>query len=121
MTGEVIQGQGKTPGKFDLRGFGWWYGGAAFETFLSPNSTLPDQMEAASYCNTANRLNPPCIPTPGGDLFQITNAVRSRHPGGVNVGMCDGSVKFFKNTTNLFIWRGLGTTQGGEVISSDAF
>jgi prepilin-type processing-associated H-X9-DG protein len=121
MTGEVIQGQGASPGKYDLRGFGWWYGGAAFETFLSPNSTLPDQMEAASYCNTDLRQNPPCIAVPGGDLFQITNAARSRHPGGVNAGMCDGSVKFFKNTTNLFIWRALGSTQGGEVISSDAF
>ena len=121
LTGEVIQGQGKSPGKFDLRGFGWWYGGAAFETFLSPNSTLPDQMEDASYCNTPDRLNPPCIAVPGGDLFQITNAARSRHPGGVNAGMCDGSVRFSKNTTNLFIWRALGTTQGGEVLSSDSY
>ena len=30
--------------------------------------------------------NPPCIGAPGGDLTQITNAARSRHPGGVNVG-----------------------------------
>ncbi len=121
MTGEVIQGQGASPGAFDLRGFGWWYGGAVFETFLAPNSTLPDQMEDKSYCNTTLRQNPPCIPAPGGDLFQITNATRGRHPGGVNVGMCDGSVKFFKNTVNLFVWRGLGSTQGGEVISSDAY
>ncbi len=121
MTSEVIQGQGQTPGKFDLRGFGWWYGGAAFETFLGPNSTLPDQMEAASYCNTTTPLNPPCIPVPGGDLTQITNAARSRHPGGVNAGMCDGSVRFVKNTVNLFVWRSLGTIQGNEIISSDAY
>ena len=122
MTGEVFQGQGASPGAYDLRGFGWWYGGAAFETFLAPNSTLPDQMEAASLLQYGpSRTNPPCIAVPGGDLFQITNAARSRHPGGVNAGMCDGSVKFFKNTTNLFIWRALSSTQGGEVISSDAF
>ena len=35
--------------------------------------------------------------------------------------MCDGSVRFAKNTTNIFIWRALSTTNGGEVISADAF
>ena len=118
----MIQGQGASRAKYDLRGFGWWYGGAAFETLLSPNSTHARSDGGRSP--TAIRpsaSNPPCIAAPGGDLFQITNAARSRHPGGVNAGMCDGSVKFFKNTINLFIWRALSTTQGGEVISSDAF
>jgi hypothetical protein len=51
MTAEVIQGQGQSPGEFQLTGFGWWHGGCTFESFLAPNSTLPDQMEAVSYCN----------------------------------------------------------------------
>ena len=50
-----------------------------------------------------------------------TLAFRSRHPGGVQMAFCDGSVKFIKNTINLFVWRGLGTSQGGEVISADAY
>jgi prepilin-type N-terminal cleavage/methylation domain-containing protein/prepilin-type processing-associated H-X9-DG protein len=45
----------------------------------------------------------------------------SNHPGGVNVGMGDGSVKFIKNTTNLLTWWGLGTRSGGEIISADAY
>ena len=45
----------------------------------------------------------------------------SAHPGGVNVLMLDGSVKFVKSTTNYATWYGLGTMAGGEVISSDAF
>ena len=121
MTAEVIQGQGQSPGPFDLRGFGWWYGGCTFESFLGPNSTLPDQMEAASYCNTTNSLNPPCIAAPGGDLTQITNAARGRHPGGVNTGMCDGSVRFVKNSINLYTWKSLSSTHGGEIISSDSY
>ena len=36
------------------------------------------------------------------------------------MAFCDGSVRFIKNTINLFVWRGLGTTQGGEVLSADA-
>jgi len=121
MTAEVIQGQGQSPGAFDLRGFGWWYGGCAFESFLAPNSKLPDQMEDRSYCNTGNPLNPPCIGVPGGDLTQITTAARGRHPGGVNTGLCDGSVRFIKNSINLYTWQSLSTTKGGEVISSDSY
>ncbi|HEV3167010.1 MAG TPA: H-X9-DG-CTERM domain-containing protein [Isosphaeraceae bacterium] len=48
-------------------------------------------------------------------------APRSRHPGGVNVAMCDGSVRFFKNSVNIFIWRGVTTANGGEVISADSY
>jgi prepilin-type N-terminal cleavage/methylation domain-containing protein/prepilin-type processing-associated H-X9-DG protein len=44
----------------------------------------------------------------------------SNHPGGVNVGMADGSVRFVKDTTNLQAWWALGTRNGGEVISADA-
>ncbi|ADV61989.1 hypothetical protein Isop_1404 [Isosphaera pallida ATCC 43644] len=46
---------------------------------------------------------------------------RSLHPGGVNVLLGDGSVKFVKDTVNLFAWRSMGTRAGGEVISADAF
>jgi prepilin-type processing-associated H-X9-DG protein len=48
-------------------------------------------------------------------------ATRSRHPGGVNAGMCDGSVKFMKNSINPLTYMGLTSTHGGEVISADAY
>jgi prepilin-type N-terminal cleavage/methylation domain-containing protein/prepilin-type processing-associated H-X9-DG protein len=48
-------------------------------------------------------------------------ASRSRHPGGVNSLMSDGSVKFMKNTINQWVWVGLGSIAGGEVISADQF
>ncbi|WP_422928914.1 DUF1559 domain-containing protein [Singulisphaera sp. PoT] len=44
----------------------------------------------------------------------------SRHPGGVNVLLGDGSVRFVKDSVNLATWRGLGTRAGGEIISADA-
>ena len=49
------------------------------------------------------------------------DGVRSRHPGGVNCAMCDGSVKFIKNSIAPATWWALGTQAGGEVISSDAY
>lgn len=73
----------------------------------------------------------------------------SQHPGGVNVALCDGSVRFIKNsvsswtfdpTTNMpvgitlssfvytippgtfiGVWQQLATRAGGEVISADAY
>jgi prepilin-type N-terminal cleavage/methylation domain-containing protein/prepilin-type processing-associated H-X9-DG protein len=45
----------------------------------------------------------------------------SYHPGGVNVGFGDGSVKFIKSTISPNIWWALGTRAGGEVISADQY
>lgn len=48
-------------------------------------------------------------------------APTSNHPGGVNVGFADGSVKFIKDSISLQTWWALGTRNGGEVISSDSY
>jgi len=68
-------------------------------------------------------LNPPNSPIPD---CQNTNdngnlAMRSKHSGGVNCLLTDGSVRFVKSTVNQVTWWGLGTKAGGEVISADAF
>jgi prepilin-type N-terminal cleavage/methylation domain-containing protein/prepilin-type processing-associated H-X9-DG protein len=52
---------------------------------------------------------------------RISTTANSRHPGGVNTTMTDGSVRFFKSSINLATWRALGTRNGGEVISSDSY
>ena len=41
----------------------------------------------------------------------------SRHTGGVNVCLGDGSVRFVSNTVNLATWRALGTRGNGEVLN----
>ncbi|MFO0907879.1 MAG: DUF1559 domain-containing protein [Isosphaeraceae bacterium] len=55
------------------------------------------------------------------DLLSLDTAARSLHPGGVNVAMADGSVRFAKDTINVNVWRALGTRNGGEVVSADAY
>jgi prepilin-type N-terminal cleavage/methylation domain-containing protein/prepilin-type processing-associated H-X9-DG protein len=45
----------------------------------------------------------------------------SRHPGGVNLLMGDGSVRFVKNTVDLAAWRALGTRAGNEAVSADSY
>jgi prepilin-type N-terminal cleavage/methylation domain-containing protein/prepilin-type processing-associated H-X9-DG protein len=60
--------------------------------------------------------------------FSSTNASKtytmvsasSFHPGGVNVGFLDGTVRFVKNTVNPNTWWAIATKAGGEVVSADS-
>lgn len=55
----------------------------------------------------------------GKTINQLTYAAvtsRSYHPGGVNAGLADGSVRFIAETIELATWRGLTTRAGGEVL-----
>jgi prepilin-type N-terminal cleavage/methylation domain-containing protein/prepilin-type processing-associated H-X9-DG protein len=63
------------------------------------------------------------IATRASDLGSWTHwySFRSQHPGGGNFVLCDGSVKFLKNSTNMTTYQALSTRAGTEVISSDAF
>jgi len=46
---------------------------------------------------------------------------KSKHPGGVNMAMADGSVRFIKQTINFRVFNALGSRAGGEVISADQY
>lgn len=105
MVSELIRGEGT-----DLRGFTWWGPGAVFHAFNPPNSPTPDQFQFASYCNNLPLKGLPCI-----QAAEHQAAARSRHTGGVQAGLCDGSVRFFSNNIDRGVWRSISTTQGGEV------
>ena len=67
--------------------------------------------------HTYQHISPPNDRSCG--FFLINRATMppsSRHPGGVNVLLGDGSVRFVKQTINLATWRGLGTRSGGEIV-----
>jgi prepilin-type N-terminal cleavage/methylation domain-containing protein/prepilin-type processing-associated H-X9-DG protein len=76
------------------------YNHALYDHFMPPNSATYD-----------------CTSGP----YTAWKTARSRHPGGVNVLMGDGSVKFVKDSTSQATWRAIGTRDGGEVISADAY
>jgi prepilin-type processing-associated H-X9-DG protein len=56
----------------------------------------------------------------GGPIYAALTS-DSYHPGGVNMLLADGSVRFVKDSVNGPAWRALSTVAGGEVISADAF
>jgi prepilin-type N-terminal cleavage/methylation domain-containing protein/prepilin-type processing-associated H-X9-DG protein len=77
-----------------------------------------------------NKYRPDHEPNPwtetGPFVAQGTNAgnndeLFSFHPGGINVLMGDGSVRFLKDSVNPVTLRALVTCAGGEVISSDSY
>jgi prepilin-type processing-associated H-X9-DG protein len=43
----------------------------------------------------------------------------SDHPGGVNILMADGHVRFVKDGIQPRVWWALGTRAGGEIINGD--
>ncbi|MDR3632588.1 MAG: DUF1559 domain-containing protein [Isosphaeraceae bacterium] len=114
---ECVEGQDGPAGQYDLRGFIHWWEGAFFEASLTPNSLLPDQMYA-SYCYPNYQGNPPCV---GATNLNYVHAARSRHPGGLNALLGDGSVHFIKNSINIYTWQALSTTKGSEVIDASSY
>jgi len=109
MVAEVLQGQ-----KSDLRGFTWWGDGAGFTGYEGPNSTVPDRIYSASYCNNEPLQNRPCAVSDANNPSRFT--ARSRHPAGVQAVMCDGAVRFTTTTVDLNVWRAMSSTQGGETF-----
>jgi prepilin-type processing-associated H-X9-DG protein len=77
---------------------------------LAPN-------KPACFFSNTSVANPSFGPFPGNDDITMMNA-QSNHPGGVNVGFLDGSVKFVKDTVNLATWGGIATMAGGEIIDA---
>jgi prepilin-type N-terminal cleavage/methylation domain-containing protein/prepilin-type processing-associated H-X9-DG protein len=67
----------------------------------------------SSYYHT-NLPNRRSCKKPSGRVATLAN---SAHPGGVNVVLCDGSVRFIRDSIDLYSWRSLGSRDKGEVFT----
>src|SRR5262249_53338677 len=83
-----------------------------FHTVVTPNSSAPDLISSTTFFRPNSD---PLMPVALGNPQRA--AARSRHAGGVNASMCDGSVRFVRNAINLNTWRAMGSMAGGEVVS----
>jgi prepilin-type N-terminal cleavage/methylation domain-containing protein/prepilin-type processing-associated H-X9-DG protein len=93
-------------------GASWNIGDMSCTTYnhvSGPNSRTcasmdPSMMMSGSMVNMAVQLPP-----------------SSYHPGGVNILMGDGSVRFVKDTVALNVWQALSTRNGSEVLSASDY
>ena len=101
-------------GGHDIRGRVWnsIHAGSSFSTRAPPNSTVGDNPQG--YCQAIPGA--PCGTQSVANAFVLA---RSRHAGGVNAAMGDGSVRFATNAITPTAWLGMGTRAGGEVIPSN--
>ena len=106
MIGENLQGSGT-----DLRGFKWWGIVAGVSSFYTPNSRSPDRI--SQNCTHEPAINLPCVV--GTNFYVMT--VRSRHTGGAQVSMGDGSVQFISQSIDAMTYMRLGTAADGQVVS----
>ena len=91
-------------------GAGWWWGRSGqtrYSHVMTPNTVHCGFSNGSSIANSDSNLD------------AITAS--SRHSGGVNALMMDGSVRFIKDSVGPPIWWALATRAGGEVVSSDAY
>ena len=125
LVGETRQG-----GASDARGVLWTLAGSFFTRF-TPNAFRDyygvadpangsGDREGDAYCNSEPGRGLPCVGVPF-PYYNFYIGSRSLHPGGVNVGFGDGSVRFIKNTIDEQVWVGLGSIAGGEVLSADSY
>lgn len=86
---------------FVLSGKWWFFTGRAWVIYIHaqpPNGSTPD-------CSFFAHVS-------GAGMW----TARSLHPGGVNVLMGDGGVRFARSSISLAVWRGIGTRNGGELV-----
>ena len=106
---------GSPPGFQVTRGSKWFYGAPGHSLYnhrRTPNDKLYDCRGCLPHSIRSD---------PMWSYLSLNITGRSRHPGGVNSLMADGSVHFMKNSINLVVWQGLGSRNGGEVLSADSY
>ena len=103
------------PGFQPTRGIKWLYGAPGHSMYnhrRPPNDRRYDCRGGLPHSNqsAADWRN-----------LSLNITSRSNHPGGVQSLFCDGHVQFIKDTIHVTIWQGIGSRDGGEVLSDDAF
>jgi prepilin-type N-terminal cleavage/methylation domain-containing protein/prepilin-type processing-associated H-X9-DG protein len=95
------------------RGFRWGSGCTGFSMFnvlQTPNDPTYPVNACRDGCNSGCNMD-----------SGFSYGASSNHSGGANFCMSDGSVRFIKSTVNRNAYWALGTKDGGETVSADAY
>lgn len=116
LQGQVGTGVSGTANVTDIRGRAPHAAFCWFTTWLPPNTESPDVNPDSGNCCVPQE-SAPCVSAVmvGGPTAL---AARSRHPGGVNACLLDGSVRFIADSIEWATWQALGTSEGNESIGS---
>jgi prepilin-type processing-associated H-X9-DG protein len=113
---------GTVPTEDSGTGYAWLYTqgydtlNLSYSHVMTPNSYSCTGAESGFFGGQGNFTSD----SSGGGWLGASTAT-SNHPGGINVGMGDGSVKFIKDSVSIQAWWGLGTRNQGEIVSSDSY
>jgi prepilin-type N-terminal cleavage/methylation domain-containing protein len=117
-----IGGNGMFPGQGYLckRTFASLTDGSS-NTLMISETTFPAATSmGSSWCDTVGSMvvanSPPNFVTTDRADWPNWLGARSKHPGGVQVALGDGSVRFISNTIQLGIYRAMATIDGREVV-----
>jgi prepilin-type processing-associated H-X9-DG protein len=95
-------------------------GGALFSAYTTPNSSIEDRPNGPCPQTQLDTEYPaPCLSngtTSGGGGARAYAAARSQHPGGVNVSMADGSIRFVVDDIATNTWQAAGTRAWNETL-----
>jgi prepilin-type N-terminal cleavage/methylation domain-containing protein/prepilin-type processing-associated H-X9-DG protein len=75
--------------------------------------------EGSVWRSGYNHLLPPNRPCwrPNNDWWHLVSTASSWHPGGVNMVLCDGSVRFVRESISAVVWEAAGSRKGGESLA----
>ncbi len=101
------------PSDWDQRGRLWNEDTLCYQisTRYTPNTSAPD-LGSTNCVNRPEKGLPCSTGSAGADLSM---ASRSRHPGGVQVLLCDGSGRFVSSSIELRVWQAFSSRSGNEV------
>ena len=112
MLGEILLVTEGASNSRDWRGRYWRadHLSSMFSTFLTPNTSVADKCRTCQGKPDSNPSYAPCQASTSPQNISL----RSFHPGGVQVALGDGSVRFATETVDAGVWKAVGTRNGGE-------